>query len=315
MRRAARSGEPAGARAERRGSRPAGTLGAASCGVLLLASLLALCCGRRDLYHGTGVVRAVDREARQLVVAHDDIPHLMPAMTMNFDVAEPELLEGLAPGQRIAFDLRVRERSYRIVGVRRLEGGAPAAGAGTAGEAGISGVEPAPSVGAARPSDAAPAFRLTDQSGQPLALEDLRGKVVLLDFIYTHCPGPCPVLTGLHADLQHALGRELGQRVRFVSITLDPAQDTPEALAAYARARGAELSTWSFLTGTPAEVADVVKRYGVGTLRRSDGTIDHLVVTFVIDGEGRIVDRWMGLDHTVLDMRAELVRLTGVAPG
>jgi protein SCO1/2 len=278
---------------------------------LVLASLLALACGRGDLYHGTGVVRGVDREARQLVVAHDDIPHLMPAMTMNFDVADPALLEGLAPGQRIAFDLRVGERSYRIVAVKRLDAGEP----GAAGSAGISGVEPAPSGGAAAPSEVAPAFRLTDQSGKPLALADLRGKVVLLDFVYTHCPGPCPVLTGLHADLQRSLGPALGQRVHFVSITLDPARDTPEALAAYARARGADLSTWSFLTGPPDQVADVVKRYGVGTVMNPNGTIYHLVVTFVIDGDGRIVDRWMGLDHTVLDMRAELVRLTGVAPG
>jgi len=282
---------------------------------VLLAGLLALACGRGTLYHASGVVRGVDREARQLVVAHEDIPGLMPAMTMNFDVAEPDLLDGLTPGQRIAFDLRVTGRSYRVVAVRRVDVAGPGGAAGEAGEAGVSGVEPSPSPGSALPSDAAPPFRLTDQAGHPLSLGDLRGKVVLLDFVYTHCPGPCPILTGLHADLQRSLGRDLGERVRFVSITLDPAQDTPEVLAAYARARGADLATWAFLTGPSAEVADVVKRYGVGTLRRPDGTIDHLVVTFVIDGEGRIVDRWMGLDHSVLDMRAELVRLTGVAPG
>jgi len=280
----------------------------ASC-VLLLLGLLALACGRGSLYHGTGVVRGVDREARQLVVAHDDIPGLMPGMTMNFDVAEPGLLEGLAPGQLIAFDLRVSERSYRIVAVKRLDA------EDSAGTAGVSGVEPDATSGSALPADLAPAFRLTDQAGHPLSLADLRGKLVLLDFVYTRCPGPCPVLTGLHADLQRSLGPQLGQRVHFVSITLDPAHDTPEVLAAYARARGADLSNWSFLTGSPDEVAEVVKRYGVGSLRQPDGTIDHLVVTFLIDGEGRIVERWMGLDHGVLDMRAELVRLTGVAPG
>ena len=92
---------------------------------------------------------------------------------------------------------------------------------------------------------------------------------------------------------------ELRERVRFVSISLDPEYDTPEVLTRYAQERGADLATWSFLTGPPAEVADVVKRFGVGTLRAADGSIDHVVATFLIDEQGRIAKRWLGLENGV----------------
>jgi protein SCO1/2 len=102
--------------------------------------------------------------------------------------------------------------------------------------------------------------------------------------------------------------------VRFVSISLDPENDTPEALAKYARERGADLEGWSFLTGPKADVEEVVRRYGVGTLRAADGTIDHLVATFLVDGNGKIARRWLGLDHTLDEMRAEIARVAGAAP-
>ena len=73
---------------------------------------------------------------------------------------------------------------------------------------------------------------------------------------------------------------------------------------AYADARGADLEHWSFLTGPPERVAGVVEAYGVGSLRQADGTIDHVVATFIIDAEGRIAERFVGLD----DDREELLR-------
>jgi protein SCO1/2 len=84
--------------------------------------------------------------------------------------------------------------------------------------------------------------------------------------------------------------------VHFVSVSLDPVRDTPAALREYARKRGAELSGWSFLTGPPDEVDAAIRAYGIGSARQPDGTIAHLVVSFVIDGEGRIARRFIGLE-------------------
>ncbi len=260
----------------------------------LVAILLAFACGGAERYDARGVVQEIQRDYGQVVIDHEDIPGLMPAMTMNFDVADAALLDRLEPGQEIEFVVEYDRRSYRVVAFDVL-------GAGT----GVEG-DRARLANLARSAAPAPDFELVDQSGAPLALADLRGRALLLDFIYTRCPGPCPILTGRHVSVQQALPARLRERVRFVSISLDPENDTPEALAAYAQARGVDLANWSLLTGDPARVAAVLKDYGVGSVRQPDGEIDHLVATFLIDGQGRIVKRYVGLDHEAATLTRDL---------
>jgi protein SCO1/2 len=263
---------------------------------------LALACGveGEKTYEGVGVVREVQPDLKQIVIAHEDIPGLMPAMTMSFDVPDVALLSTLAPGQKIRFRLAHPERSYRILGAEILADG-------EAGETGEAGQASGPTfAGAVAERDVAPPFRLTDQDGRSVALEDLRGKAIMLDFIFTHCTGPCPVLTGLQVDVQRALTPQQRAKTRFVSISLDPERDTPELLRAYAMQRGADLESWSFLTGKPEEVEAVLKSYGVGVIRRAGEEPAHLVATFVIDGQGRIAHRIVGLEQPA-EERARLL--------
>ncbi len=99
-----------------------------------------------------------------------------------------------------------------------------------------------------------PDFRLTERSGRPLTLADLRGKVWLANFIYTACTETCPLQSAQVQRLQEdfAGARDL----RFVSITVDPGHDTPEVLRRYAQRYGADPDRWLFLTGPkPAIVA------------------------------------------------------------
>lgn len=281
---------------------------------LLCAFALAVGCDvdrhseRLHSYQVRGVVEAVSPGDGQAVVQHEEIPGLMPAMSMNFDVPNPALLAKLAPGQQIEFTLELRDRSFRITAARVLSEptAAGAAGAlGTHGVAGTSGL-----LGGVAELDSAPAFRLTDQQGRAVSLADWRGRAVLLDFIYTHCPGPCPILTARHVELQRALPPALRARVHFASISLDPQRDTPEALRAYAEARGADLSSWSFLTGPPEEVSAVLRAYGIGAGRRNGGEIEHLVATFLINPEGRIARRFLGLEHSAQTLQTALRRAT-----
>jgi len=266
-----------------------------SASLLLLASALLGGCGSdAERYQGRGVVYDVNSEFRQILIEHEEIPGLMPAMTMNFDVADPELLETLETGDRITFELEFTGEAYRVLSAQKV-------GQGEAGSARLDDL--------ARVRTPAPAFDLTDQAGERVSLEGLRGRALLVDFVYTRCPGPCPALTSQHVALQRKLPAHLRERVWFVSISIDPAFDTPDALRGYAEARGADLSHWSFLTGDPGEVALVVKRFGVGSVREADGTIDHLVATFVVDGEGRIAERFIGLDHAPEDVLAALERV------
>jgi len=270
---------------------------------LLACALLALlqgCSGSR-VYAGHGVVHEVDVVNGQAVIEHDEIPGLMSAMTMRFDVPDPAVLAKLSPGQHIEFDLEVTEQSYRIVAVR------------SAGSR--SGASRAPSLASMRRErDPAPGFSLIDHEGKRVSLGDLAGENLLVDFIFTRCGGPCPILTSRHVELQRLLSPGIRERVHFVSISLDPANDSPEALTAYARARGADLSGWSFLTGPEAEVSEVVRSWGVGTLRAPDGNIDHAIATFLVDARGRIARRWLGLEQTAAQMRDEIAALADATP-
>lgn len=156
----------------------------------------------------------------------------------------------------------------------------------------------------------APAFALTDQSGKRVALDELRGKVVVVTFIYATCRDTCPLLTAKMAHLQRSLGADFGARVRFASITVEPQIDTPPVLAAYARSHGADLRGWSFLTGEPAQIKTVVSRYGAFARRLKPGDVDHLFLTSLIDRDGRMRVQYVGYrfdpDEMLRDLRALL---------
>jgi protein SCO1/2 len=109
-----------------------------------------------------------------------------------------------------------------------------------------------------------PGFALTDQRGQPFGTRELAGKVWVADFIFTACQQACPMLSEKMAEVGRR-ARGLGPDFHLVSISVDPARDTPAALAAYAARYGANPLAWSFLTG-PADAieAAVVGGFKVG---------------------------------------------------
>ena len=267
--------------------------GARAAALLSLALTLGCSGDRVSSYQGKGVVREVQSEYGQVVIAHEDIPGLMPAMTMNFDVPDAELLERLTPGQSIDFTLEFTGRSYRVIDATVTGEVEEREGWTRLGDSLV-------------PTDPAPLFELTDQRGERLALADLAGSTLLLDFIYTSCPGPCPLLTAANVSVQRELSSELRERVWFVSISIDPKNDTPEALAAYARARGVDLDNWSFLTGSVEEVDAVLAAYGVGRSHSAERELEHTVVRFLIDAEGRIVKRYLGLEHATETIAGDL---------
>ena len=141
----------------------------------------------------------------------------------------------------------------------------------------------------------APAFTLTAQDERRLSLADLRGKVVVLTFIYTACADTCPLLTAKMATLQGRLGVDFGARVFFVSVTVDPERDTPAVLKGYGVTHGVRFDGWAFLTGTPAEIRDVGKRYGIFAKKTARGDVDHTFLTSVIDPRGVLRVQYMGV--------------------
>jgi protein SCO1 len=134
-------------------------------------------------------------------------------------------------------------------------------------------------------------FALTDQEGRPLRLADLKGKVLLVSFVFTTCNGSCPATTHRLGLVQQELKRrgllDKGQ-VRLVSITLDPARDTPEVLRNYMRLYDADPASWSFLTGPPAQVAKVVAAWDMWAKPAANGQFDHPSRVFLVDRRGRV---------------------------
>jgi protein SCO1 len=155
----------------------------------------------------------------------------------------------------------------------------------------------------------APEFALTSQEGAPVKLADYRGKVVAVTFIFTLCADTCPVLTPMMSFVQDQLGNDFGEKIAFVSITVDPERDTPQVLKDYAQAFGANLNGWSFLTGPPEVIHDVTRRYGVFAAKTANGSIDHTFLTSIIDQRGILRVQYLGVRFDPEEFRRDLVSL------
>ena len=155
----------------------------------------------------------------------------------------------------------------------------------------------------------APAFTLTAATGEPVALADLRGKVLALTFIFTTCTDSCPLLTAKMAEIQRRLGSDFGTRIHFVSITVDPQNDTPERLRRYAEQFGANVAGWSFLTGTQAQIDEVVRGYGAYARKTERGDVEHLFLTSLIDAKGLLRVQYLGWRFDAGEMLADLQTL------
>jgi protein SCO1/2 len=168
---------------------------------------------------------------------------------------------------------------------------------------GATGNQPLPMIGPA------PNFTLTSQDGAPVTLDSFRGKVVAVTFIFTSCKDTCPLLTAKMAQVQNALGTDFGRRISFISITVDPARDTPDVLKQYAQSFAANLAGWYFLTGTPAAIEDVTHRYGVFVSHELGGDVDHTFLTSLIDPRGTLRVQYLGARFDPEEFRRDLISL------
>ena len=136
----------------------------------------------------------------------------------------------------------------------------------------------------------APDFTLRDPAGQSVKLSDYRGRVVLLAFVFTTCPGVCPVISQQMAALQGRLKQEkvFGSKASLISVTVDPQTDTAEVLAKYAKTFGADATGWRFLRENPPQLDPVLKAYDEWTKLLPKGELDHPARVYLIDQGGNI---------------------------
>lgn len=266
-------------------------------------------------YPVTGMVLKVDRARNMFTASIQAIPGFMPAMAMPFEVRQGKDLDGLAPGAAVEFALVVKGSSsyaerIRIVRYQSAEQDPLAAnrlkllttigGSARGKELAI--------------GDIVPDFKLTDQKNRLVALSDLRGKVVAINFIYTSCPlaNFCLRIANNFGVLQKRFKAQLGRDLALLTVTFDPVHDTPEVLARYASQWSADPAAWHFLTGPIPDVQRVCHLFGVDVFT-DDGLMNHTLRTALIDRQGKLAaniegnrftaDQLVDLTKSVLDSK------------
>lgn len=138
-------------------------------------------------------------------------------------------------------------------------------------------------------------LKLLDQDGRRFDPAVLLGRTVLVNFVFTGCSTICPIQTSALAQVQRGLAPAVRQRFRLVSISIDPLNDSPAVLKAYAQRMGVDLSGWHFVTGRPQDidrVSDALRLFRPGPdVRKPD---DHSTGLWMIDRSGQLRLRYDG---------------------
>ncbi len=152
--------------------------------------------------------------------------------------------------------------------------------------------------------------KLVDQNSNSVSLAALKGKPMLVDFIYTSCPGPCLMETAKFASVALRLGDKLGSKVVLVSITVDPEHDGPKQLHEYAEQQGADAKGWYFLTGSPADVDRALAGFKIIREKEPDGSVGHIVSMVLVDGDGAEVHQYSGEVAKAQTLASDLLNLS-----
>lgn len=156
-----------------------------------------------------------------------------------------------------------------------------------------------------------PPFALTERNGRTITNQDLAGKIWVADFIYTTCPGPCPLITAGMAKIQNAVAKD--PNVQLVTFTVDPETDTPAVLAKYADTYGADPNRWWFLTGPEKPLYDLIQNGFFQVVQNNSGQppqpgqykVTHSTYLALVDADGNVRGFYSGVDA---DGRADLLR-------
>ena len=252
-------------------------------------------------YQITGQILAVHPEKQSLTIKHQDIPNYMPGMTMTFAAKDAGMVTGRQPGEMVKATLEVGDTSSRLTSLE------------------VTGKEPITAMpaelalaqGLHETGDPLPDATFIDQNGRARALREWRGGPVAITFTYTRCPIPefCPRIDREFVKVQHAIAGDAAlANARLLTISFDPAYDTPAVMKAHAKKLGANEEVWTFATGTRDEVEMFAARFGVAVTRSGDAPADimHSLRTIVVDGAGTIRALHAGAEWTAAQVVDDL---------
>jgi protein SCO1/2 len=166
-----------------------------------------------------------------------------------------------------------------------------------------------------------PDFALRNQDGRVIHLDQFRGKVLLITFIYTRCPLPnfCPRVTHNFAAIEKQLAADpaLCTRTQLLSVSFDPEHDTPERLRAYgAQYIGSDakraFAHWGFAVPQKQVLVEMAKYFDLGMTAGPDDSITHTLSTTLIGGDGKVVRFYPGNEWTPEEVMADIKQAAGM---
>jgi protein SCO1/2 len=239
---------------------------------------------------------------------HEAVPGFMDAMTMAYKLKDPSIASELHPGDRITANLLVTKDAdgFNAVLLDNIVVIAQAK----------PDYKPSVQYHVPQPGDAVPDFRLINQSGRAIHFSQFHGKVLLVTFIYTRCnlPDFCPRMSRNFADIQQTLARDpaLYNGTHLLSISFDPAYDTPSVLRAYGTEYvGAKNATqafnhWDFAATTEKDLAAITQFFNVGVTPGDDKSLTHSLSTILIGKDGKVAAWYPTNDWSPQDILAQV---------
>ncbi len=236
-------------------------------------------------YQVRGTIQKLEPEQKMVVISHQAIPSYMDAMTMPFKLRDSEEMNGLLPGDQISFRLSITATESWIDGIVKL-GRDQVVHSVDSAKAPVAASSPAPS-GHHPLLD----YPFTNELGQAVTLHSFEGQALAITFFFTRCPIPdfCPRLSRNFAEASRKLNvmAQAPTNWHFLSISFDPAFDTPAVLKAYGQKYQYDAAHWSFLTGPKDKIAELARLSNV-EYEAQDGLFNHNFRTMIIDASGTL---------------------------
>jgi len=249
------------------------------------------------VYKLRGKVVGTNPGTGEVTLNHEAIPGFMEAMTMPYKLRDENILSELHPGDVITADVLVSQGADASVLLDHIVVVAQ----------GKPDYKPAMIYHVPAPGDKVPDFKLRNQDGRILHLEQFRGKVLLITFIYTRCPLPtfCPLVTHNFAVINKELSADpkLNGKTHLLSVTFDPEHDTPERLKAYGEEyigsdRKTAFADWDFAVPEKQMLKEMAKFFDVGITTEPDQTITHTLSTTLVGRDGKVLKFYPGNEWT-----------------
>lgn len=239
---------------------------------------------------------------------------------MDFDVKDKRELSGLKPGDAVAFRMVVTKDDGWIENVRKLPPQAPADASKTITinstndtNAGPLSFRRSPIVEPLNIGDTIPDYKFTNQFGVPISLAQFKGQALGMTFFFTRCPFPtfCPRMSQNFEKAQKALKANASapKNWQLLSISFDPAYDTPARLNRYSQAYGIDTNHWQFATSDLWNIDGITEQLGLTFFRETPTALpQHNLRTVVIDAGGRLQKVFVGNEWTTEEFTSEMIK-------